>query len=188
MYLINFYFQTDSNSEKLPTLYLMDSIIKNHGDPYKLLFSNNISDTFASVYSVSDKTSREMLLEVRKHWTNILPLQKLYDLDKKIYEEYENTWPFFQNIVEKPQTKRGRGRPCLTKQGHSDIPTPKYFGKLKNVNVIIHNVACIFETRCKLDLDHISENAWNLDYIPGSGKLQMRQKTPYYSLAKYGFT
>ena len=170
----SFFFQTDSNYVKLPTLYLLDSIIKNHGKPYKPLFLNNISDIFANVFSVSDKTDRERLLEIRNHWTDILPSQKLYELDKKIYVEYEKTWPFFKKIVQKYETKLTR------------VVKPKYLKKLEDpIDIVIHNVVCRFETRCKLDLDFISENAWNVDYNPNSGILVMKQKIPYYSTARY---
>ena len=45
-----------STDQLLPLMYLLDSICKNHGDPFKELFQRNLVSNFAYVFGkVSEK-------------------------------------------------------------------------------------------------------------------------------------
>lgn len=54
---------------KLITFYLMDSIVKNVGNPYNLLFANNLYKCFAESYLVvTDTATRQNLINLFKTW------------------------------------------------------------------------------------------------------------------------
>lgn len=54
---------------KLYSFYLMDSIIKNIGNPYNVLFATNLYRTFTETYSIVDDTNtRQNLINLFKTW------------------------------------------------------------------------------------------------------------------------
>lgn len=54
---------------KLHAFYLMDSIVKNIGNPYNLLFSNNLYKLFTETYLlVTDTLTRQYLIDLFKTW------------------------------------------------------------------------------------------------------------------------
>ncbi|OZJ05287.1 hypothetical protein BZG36_01956 [Bifiguratus adelaidae] len=59
--------------QKLPYLYLLDSICKNVGQPYLQLFARNIVSTFLDTYAVADAPTRERLERLEGTWRNGLP-------------------------------------------------------------------------------------------------------------------
>ena len=77
---------------KLPTLYLLDSIMKNHGDPYKVLFARSIVELFEAVFRRSKEKDRERLFRLRQTWTPILQGSLLYTLDSTI-KKHDPAWP-----------------------------------------------------------------------------------------------
>merc|ERR1711963_66524 len=83
----------DTDSVKLPTLYLLDSIMKNHGDPYKVLFSRSIVELFEAVFRKSRERDRERLFRLRQTWTPILQGSLLYTLDSTIKKKHDPAWP-----------------------------------------------------------------------------------------------
>ena len=64
---------------KLPLLYLVDSLVKEIGDPYKSLFATNIGHSFSIVYQKVRRSKKSSMLELRQsqiaqnvRWTSIL--------------------------------------------------------------------------------------------------------------------
>jgi pre-mRNA cleavage complex 2 protein Pcf11 len=53
---------------KLPALYLLDSICKNVGSPYPLLFGRNIYKTFMDAYTLVDISLRRKFEELLLTW------------------------------------------------------------------------------------------------------------------------
>ncbi|KAL3878124.1 hypothetical protein ACJMK2_030495 [Sinanodonta woodiana] len=80
--------------EKLPAIYLIDSIVKDlPQSSYKSLFTKNIVRTFTSVFEkVNDKT-RLALFAVRLSWVGVFPNNALYRLDWQIKSRLDPGWP-----------------------------------------------------------------------------------------------
>uniref|UniRef100_UPI00398ECB9B pre-mRNA cleavage complex 2 protein Pcf11 n=1 Tax=Pristiophorus japonicus TaxID=55135 RepID=UPI00398ECB9B len=79
-------------SEKLPVMYLMDSIVKNVGGSYISLFAQNLIPTFSSVFEKVDESTRKSLFKLRSTWDEMFQLTKLYALDVKV-NKLDPAWP-----------------------------------------------------------------------------------------------
>ncbi|KAG0230098.1 hypothetical protein BGW41_002595 [Actinomortierella wolfii] len=62
--------RTAPPNQKLPTLYLIDSIIKNVGNPYVDLFGQNIVGLFLDAYTVVDQNAKTSFAKVLGTWPN----------------------------------------------------------------------------------------------------------------------
>ncbi|NXJ14190.1 PCF11 protein, partial [Odontophorus gujanensis] len=79
-------------SEKLPVMYLMDSIVKNVGREYLTAFTKNLVATFVCVFEKVDENTRKSLFKLRSTWDDIFPLKKLYALDVRV-NSLDPAWP-----------------------------------------------------------------------------------------------
>uniref|UniRef100_A0A8C9R3S9 Pre-mRNA cleavage complex 2 protein Pcf11 n=1 Tax=Scleropages formosus TaxID=113540 RepID=A0A8C9R3S9_SCLFO len=79
-------------AEKLPVLYLVDSIVKNVGGEYLTVFAKNLVTTFLLVFSKVDDNTRKSLFKLRSTWDEIFPLKKLYALDVRV-NSIDPAWP-----------------------------------------------------------------------------------------------
>jgi len=77
---------------KLPAMYLMDSIMKNHKDEYCDKFQHNIVSTFSGVFAQAPENLRASLYKLRNTWNVIFPPRKLYELDRKV-KTLDPAWP-----------------------------------------------------------------------------------------------
>jgi len=79
---------------KFPTLYLVDSILKNHPNPYKNLFSKDrlISDMFVHLFQREKEKGREKLFKLRSTWTPLLANDLLLELDHAV-KRIDKAWP-----------------------------------------------------------------------------------------------
>ncbi|XP_054160515.1 polyadenylation and cleavage factor homolog 11-like [Oppia nitens] len=82
-----------SNDKKLPILYLLDSIIKNVGNTYVNLFTQNIVSTFCDVFEKVDEKTRLSLYKLRQTWADIFHHKKLYAIDVRIHNQLDPAWP-----------------------------------------------------------------------------------------------
>ena len=84
------------DEHKLPALYLVDSIIKNHGNPYNALFSRDrvVNKMFVHVFSRVKEKTREALFKLRGTWTPLFPNELLYalDMDVKRIGKFNSKW------------------------------------------------------------------------------------------------
>merc|ERR1711915_989013 len=81
--------------QMLPLMYLIDSICKNHGGPYKELFQQNLVSNFAYIFQQVNEKVRYALHKLRLTWGDryqVFTDQKLYQLDKKI-QTIDPAWP-----------------------------------------------------------------------------------------------
>ncbi|KAL4658619.1 pre-mRNA cleavage complex 2 protein Pcf11 [Arapaima gigas] len=78
--------------EKLPVLYLVDSIVKNVGGEYLDAFAKNLVTTFLLVFGKVDDNTRKSLFKLRSTWDDIFPLKKLYALDVRV-NSIDPAWP-----------------------------------------------------------------------------------------------
>ncbi|KAM4701636.1 pre-mRNA cleavage complex 2 protein Pcf11 [Discoglossus pictus] len=79
-------------TEKLPVMYLMDSIVKNVGRDYLAAFAKNLVSTFVIVFEKVDENTRKSLYKLRSTWDEIFPSKKLYALDVRV-NTIDPAWP-----------------------------------------------------------------------------------------------
>nr|XP_019968410.1 PREDICTED: pre-mRNA cleavage complex 2 protein Pcf11-like [Paralichthys olivaceus] len=79
-------------AEKLPVLYLVDSIVKNVGGEYLAVFAKNLITSFICVFEKVDENTRKSLFKLRSTWDEVFPLKKLYALDVRV-NSVDPAWP-----------------------------------------------------------------------------------------------
>ena len=78
----------------MPALYLLDSIIKNHGDPYRAVFQPHLVAAFAAVFEANeDPGVRTQLYKLRNTWPSLFDPRVLEALDVKVQREFDRKWP-----------------------------------------------------------------------------------------------
>ncbi|KAJ5136958.1 hypothetical protein N7448_005512 [Penicillium atrosanguineum] len=65
--------RTTPPPQKLPALYVVDSIVKNVGTPYTLFLGRNMYQTFMNAYSLVDQQTRRKLDEMLRTWKEPVP-------------------------------------------------------------------------------------------------------------------
>ncbi|PYH60639.1 putative mRNA cleavage factor complex component Pcf11 [Aspergillus niger CBS 101883] len=65
--------RTTPPAQKLPALYVVDSIVKNVGTPYTLFLGRNLYQTFMNAYTLVDSQTRKKLDEMLKTWKEPVP-------------------------------------------------------------------------------------------------------------------
>ncbi|XP_075994020.1 pre-mRNA cleavage complex 2 protein Pcf11 isoform X2 [Genypterus blacodes] len=79
-------------AEKLPLLYLVDSIVKNVGGEYLAVFAKNLITSFICVFEKVEENTRKSLFKLRSTWDDVFPLKKLYALDARV-NSVDQAWP-----------------------------------------------------------------------------------------------
>ena len=107
----------------MPTLYLLDSILKNHPDNYKQHIEEILASVFEVTFSSGDEKIRMAMYKLRQTWTPWFQYKTLYDLDMRT-KKLDKAWP----IIENP-SKSGSG---------SDLPTASKPKDIKRQTSNIH--------------------------------------------------
>uniref|UniRef100_A0A158P835 CID domain-containing protein n=1 Tax=Angiostrongylus cantonensis TaxID=6313 RepID=A0A158P835_ANGCA len=103
-------------TQKLPIMYVADSIMKNvPNSDYRDLFAKIIVRVFLHVFLEGDETVRSAMYRLRQTWGDIFNRSKLYQLDIKV-NEVDRAWPL-------TALKQGAKPPVITN------PAPTYFSK-----------------------------------------------------------
>lgn len=102
--VIEMHLNTCAPSQKLPVMYVCDSILKNVAKPndYDTLFARKIINMFEHVFRQGDEKTRAALYRLRVTWASaemFIP-SKLYALDMKI-NNLDQAWP-----ISNPSTGR----------------------------------------------------------------------------------
>jgi len=79
-------------THKMPTLYLLDSILKNHPDNYKDLIEKILVQAFECVFNHGDEKIRASMHKLRMTWTPWFYWTTLNELDKRI-NKIDKAWP-----------------------------------------------------------------------------------------------
>ncbi|CAB1415618.1 unnamed protein product [Pleuronectes platessa] len=79
-------------AEKLPVLYLVDSIVKNVGGEYLAVFAKNLITSFICVFEKVEENTRKSLFKLRSTWDEVFPLKKLYAVDVRV-NSVDPAWP-----------------------------------------------------------------------------------------------
>eukprot|EP01102_Stenamoeba_stenopodia_P020366 TRINITY_DN788_c0_g5_i1.p1 TRINITY_DN788_c0_g5~~TRINITY_DN788_c0_g5_i1.p1 ORF type:complete len:694 (-),score=137.34 TRINITY_DN788_c0_g5_i1:31-2112(-) len=80
--LIESRIQSVGVGQVLPTMYLLDSIMKNIGEPFVGLFNKNIGVLFVNTFQRADEATRASLLHLFRTWNGLLPQEKLYEIEQ----------------------------------------------------------------------------------------------------------
>ncbi|KJH53064.1 hypothetical protein DICVIV_00749 [Dictyocaulus viviparus] len=84
---------TVPKNQKLPIMYVADSIMKNVANSdYRDLFAKIIVRVFLHVFLEGDEAVRSALYRLRQTWGDIFNRSKLYQLDIKV-NEVDRAWP-----------------------------------------------------------------------------------------------
>ncbi|XP_063867360.1 uncharacterized protein LOC135104185 isoform X2 [Scylla paramamosain] len=86
--------------ERMPALYLLDSIVKNVGSPFTEIIQSRISDVFYKLFHEGEKKVRKMLFDLRRSWNDKLPPKLLVTMDQRV-RMMDPAWPVFQ-MCQKP--------------------------------------------------------------------------------------
>jgi hypothetical protein len=87
--VIEEYLDQCNSTQKLPILYLIDSICKNITSEYVPLFRRNLLITFTRVYFAVDQTTRIELLRVLKTWRPVFGGDLVERINNKINEDLQ---------------------------------------------------------------------------------------------------
>jgi len=81
-------------TRKLPLLYLLDSICKNHERHYRDLFAKNLVRSFSVAFeSAQDVNTRASMYKLRTTWNSVFPFVILRQLDTTVREKLDPKWP-----------------------------------------------------------------------------------------------
>lgn len=126
--------QTAPGGQKLPFLYLLDSILKNHTKPYHELLQQNIVAVFSHVFQNAPRPEaekiRSSLYKLRLTWTdNYFTLNTLLQLDNKI-KTMDPNWPVVPSKKNPPQNIGAQsGGNVQRTPGQSILINPAVFGR-----------------------------------------------------------
>lgn len=112
-------------SKKLPSLYVLDSIVKNVGTPYTLYFGRNLFKTFMESYAVVDSNVRRKMEEMLRTWKDPVP----GSMDTRPVFSHELVRPIENALMKAraatmPQQGPIPGRPRPAMMPHRNTPTP----------------------------------------------------------------
>ncbi|XP_077197433.1 pre-mRNA cleavage complex 2 protein Pcf11 [Paroedura picta] len=110
------------SNEKLPVMYLMDSIVKNVGREYLSAFTKNLVATFVNVFEKVDENTRKSLFKLRSTWDEIFPLKKLYALDVRV-NSVDPAWPI-KPLPPNVNTSSIHVNPKFLNKSPEEPPTP----------------------------------------------------------------
>ncbi|KAI8576146.1 hypothetical protein K450DRAFT_258229 [Umbelopsis ramanniana AG] len=68
-----FFLLQNASNQKLPVIYLVDSICKNVGEPYIQLFARNIASLFLESYTRAEVSTRRSFERLLQTWKNGMP-------------------------------------------------------------------------------------------------------------------
>ncbi|KAJ5928044.1 hypothetical protein N7466_007000 [Penicillium verhagenii] len=117
--------------QKLPALYVVDSIVKNVGTPYTLFLGRRMFQTFINAYTLVDSPTRRKLDEMLKTWKEpaagsldtrpVFPPQITRDIENALIKA-RTAFLDSQRLKGQPDINRGRG--SVTPTSWANNPTP----------------------------------------------------------------
>ncbi|EED15048.1 mRNA cleavage factor complex component Pcf11, putative [Talaromyces stipitatus ATCC 10500] len=124
--------RTTPPSQKLPALYVVDSVVKNVGTPYTLFLGRNLYQTFMNAYTLVDQQTRRKLDEMLKTWKEPVPgsLDPRPVFPVEITRSIENalikarTAALQQQQRNQPQDVLARSRSSAAPPSWTHTPTP----------------------------------------------------------------
>jgi pre-mRNA cleavage complex 2 protein Pcf11 len=116
--------------QKLPALYVVDSIVKNVGTPYTLFLGQHMYQTFMNAYATVDQATRRKLDEMLKTWKEPVPgsLDTRPVFPSDITRTIENALIRARTAAierERPQVQINRGRGTPTGRSNNNNTPPQ---------------------------------------------------------------
>jgi pre-mRNA cleavage complex 2 protein Pcf11 len=99
--MITFLLQ-NAPSQKLPVIYLIDSICKNVGEPYIQLFARNIVSVFLDAYTLAEVQARRSFERLLQTWKNGMPDGRPV-FSRSVIEPIERAIRYVQQQQQSPQ-------------------------------------------------------------------------------------
>lgn len=120
--------------KKLPSLYVLDSIVKNVGTPYTLFFGKRLFDTFMGAYASVDMTTRRKMDEMLKTWKEpipgsidtrpVFPPDIIRPIENALLKARTSAIQAQQQNLRNEQQLLGRGRNMGQGVPYRETPTP----------------------------------------------------------------
>ncbi|KAK8107755.1 mRNA cleavage factor complex component Pcf11 [Apiospora kogelbergensis] len=123
--------------KKLPSLYVLDSIIKNVGTPYTLFFGKRLFETYMESYASVDMATRRKMDEMLKTWKEpipgsidtrpVFPPDVTRPIENALIKARTSAMQAQQQHYRNEQQLLGRGRPMPPQQPpvpYRETPTP----------------------------------------------------------------
>lgn len=119
--------------QKLPTLYLLDSICKNvNVTVYIPLFEKKIVKMFCHTFERSDEKTRISLFKLRQTWNVVFSNEVLHNLDVSI-KKLDSNWPIIKPTV-KP-VEQSTKRLASVKQTATDVDSKNVLKPSNDSNI-----------------------------------------------------
>ncbi|CCU82403.1 mRNA cleavage factor complex component Pcf11 [Blumeria hordei DH14] len=125
--------KTTSPQKKLPSFYVLDSVVKNVGTPYTLFFGRQLYTTFMEAYALVDNNVRRKMDEMLKTWKEPVPgsMDTRPVFPPEVTRPIENALikaktSFLQAHQEHMRTQQmtNRGRQQPPQPSYRETPTP----------------------------------------------------------------
>ncbi|KAI1506546.1 hypothetical protein F5X99DRAFT_7341 [Biscogniauxia marginata] len=120
--------------KKLPSLYVLDSIVKNVGTPYTLFFGRKLYQTFMDAYAMVDNPTRRKMDEMLKTWKEpvpgsidtrpVFPPDVVRPIENALIKARTSALQAQQEHMRGQQQLLGRGRPVAPGVPFRETPTP----------------------------------------------------------------
>ncbi|KAI1633944.1 hypothetical protein F4809DRAFT_555551 [Biscogniauxia mediterranea] len=120
--------------KKLPSLYVLDSIVKNVGTPYTLFFGRKLYQTFMDAYAMVDNATRRKMDEMLKTWKEpvpgsidtrpVFPPDVVRPIENALIKARTSALQAQQEHMRGQQQLLGRGRPMAPGVPFRESPTP----------------------------------------------------------------
>ncbi|CAJ2511570.1 Uu.00g071950.m01.CDS01 [Anthostomella pinea] len=120
--------------KKLPSLYVLDSIVKNVGTPYTLFFGRKLYHTFMDAYAMVDMGTRRKMDEMLKTWKEpvpgsidtrpVFPPDVVRPIENALIKVRTTALQQHQAHMKSQQQLLGRGRPTAQGMPYRETPTP----------------------------------------------------------------
>jgi len=121
-------------THKMPTLYLLDSILKNHPDNYKHHIEEILATAFECTFASGDEKIRMALYKLRQTWTPWFQWKTLYDLDVRT-KKLDKAWPIIENHEPKKDVAIVPARTVVNPSTTPSVPTVTNNKSRSNIHV-----------------------------------------------------
>ncbi|KAK1817369.1 mRNA 3' end processing factor [Friedmanniomyces endolithicus] len=119
--------KTTAPNRKLPSLYVLDSIIKNVGTPYTVYLGRNLYGTFMEAYTLVDGATRRAMESLFKTWKEPVP----GSIDPRPVFPLETVRPIENALIRAKTAALQNQRHAQPQQMYQGVPTPlQYNGRM----------------------------------------------------------
>ncbi|KAI6249215.1 hypothetical protein HI914_02370 [Erysiphe necator] len=126
--------KTTSPNKKLPSFYVLDSVVKNVGTPYTLFFGRQLYATFMEAYALVDNNVRRKMDEMLKTWKEpvpgsmdtrpVFPPEVTRPIENALIKAKTSFLQAHQEHMRTQQQLTGRGRQIPPQIPYRETPTP----------------------------------------------------------------